>query len=338
MFIFGRYSREKPTADFGFTAWHCREAMDRSAILRADDGMLLLGRLDGRLQNSPCADIFLARARLTGAAALAGLAGVPIGVADLQAWIAGRAPPPRASEGLNDPVSVAAIFHLALSRDDDEEDPVAQATLNVLRSILDDRSEAEIYGKDDVAHFGPLWRRVRSAADAPFSAGDLLEVAGRIFDLVALTEQTTGSGADVVAVDGRSWSLPARDRDRNWLIATAVPRLLHRAGFTSRIIPSLTLLPKFLPPSRSALAELLATTLGEAAYAALRDLDGIERAVSLQSIGRPVTRRSKAPALARLLVAYPGLQPAAVAKLLNVTPQGARKLLSARSPSRPMLV
>ena len=30
-------------------------------------------------------------------------------------WIAGRSPPPRASEGLNDPISVAAIFLIALS-------------------------------------------------------------------------------------------------------------------------------------------------------------------------------------------------------------------------------
>ena len=92
--------------------------MDRLQNLRADDGLLLLGRLDGRLHSSACADIYLARARLSGAAALAGLAGVPISVRDLQAWIAGRSPPPRASEGLNDPYSVAAIFHLALSRDE----------------------------------------------------------------------------------------------------------------------------------------------------------------------------------------------------------------------------
>lgn len=74
------------------------------------DPFLLLGRLDGRLLASSYADIFLARSRLEGAAALAGLAGVPIAVGDLQTWIVGRSPPPRASEGLNDPISVAAVF------------------------------------------------------------------------------------------------------------------------------------------------------------------------------------------------------------------------------------
>ena len=47
--------------------------MTRTDNLRADDSLLLLGRLDGRLHGSPCADIFLARSRLEGATVLAGL-------------------------------------------------------------------------------------------------------------------------------------------------------------------------------------------------------------------------------------------------------------------------
>src|SRR3546814_5147456 len=73
-----------------------------------DHALLVLGRLDGRLCNSPAADIWLARARLKGASMLSGFAGVPVSVAELQNWICGRTPPPRHSEGLNDPLSVAA--------------------------------------------------------------------------------------------------------------------------------------------------------------------------------------------------------------------------------------
>ncbi|MEL0211932.1 MAG: hypothetical protein VW891_15360, partial [Novosphingobium sp.] len=61
--------------------------MTRNDNPRADDALLLLGRLDGRLQGSTSADIFLARSRLKGASTLAGLAGVPIAVKDLQDWI-----------------------------------------------------------------------------------------------------------------------------------------------------------------------------------------------------------------------------------------------------------
>ncbi len=289
--------------------------------------MLQLGRLDGRLHSSTCADIFLARSRLEGAAALAGLAGVPVDVHDLQDWIAGRSPPPRASEGLNDPISVAAVFHFAISRDEDSRDSIIRATLNVLRSVLDDRTEAEAYGRDDLAHFGPMWRFIREAADAPLSQPGLVGVAERVLELSALTETGHEAGYEVVTIDGRSLDLPPRARDRNWLIAATVPRLLHQAGLTTRVIPSLILLPKFLPPSPAALAETMMTALRKAVASGLRDLDRIERAIAASSTS-DVTRRSKAPLLSRLLMTYPGLQPRAVATLLNVTPQGARKLLA----------
>lgn len=307
--------------------------------LRTDDSLLLLGRLDGRLHSSTSADIFLARSRLVGAAALAGLAGVPIAVRDLQDWISGRSPPPRSSEGLNDPISVAAVFHLALSRDEDAQDPVGRATLNMLRSVLDDRAEAETYGRDDLAYFGPLWRSVRSAADEPFPGAELTQVADRVFELIAMTEPTSAPASGVVSRDGRALALPTRGRDRNWLIAAALPRMLYRAGFTTRIIPSLILLPKFLPPSTLELAAIMAQSIGRIAGAGLRELDAIERAASRISVALQVTKRSKAPILARLQLSYPGLQPAAVARLLNVTPQGARKLLAAMPDAlRPVLV
>lgn len=322
-----RSKHEKPTGDFGFPRWHTC-AMENVSRLSSNSPLLMLGRLDGRLHNSTAADIFLARSRLEGAAALAGLAGVPVTVRDLIDWITGRSPPPRASEGLNDPIAVAAVFHVAIARDEDASDPVTRATLNVLRTVLDDRAAGETYGRDDLAHFGPLWRIVRDAADAPFPSGDLIAVAQRVFELAAITEAAAVDASNVVSVDGRSWELPSRSRDRNWLLATAVPRLLHRAGFTTRVHPALVLLPRFLPPSPRDLAEFMAAAMARKAAGGLRDLAEMERDVArLRNDG--ATKRSKAPLLARLQLIYPGLQPAAVAKLLNVTPQGARKLLKA---------
>jgi hypothetical protein len=292
------------------------------------DPFLLLGRLDGRLLSSSCADIFLARSRLQGAAALAALAGVPITVDDLQSWIVGRSPPPRASQGLNDPISVAAVFHLALSRDEKTKDKISLATLNMLRSVLDDRAEAATYASDDLAYFGPMWRQIEAAADQPFSPADLRSISERIFELATLTRPMQQSAVDVVSFDGRVLDLPPQQRDRLWLIAVAVPRMLYRAGLTSRVIPSLILMPKFLPPSPDELVQIMAAAVGKAAYAGLRELDVIERAASRTRTDLGVTRRSKAPLLARLLLSYPGLHPAAVARLLDVTPQGARKLLA----------
>ncbi|MEL0212417.1 MAG: hypothetical protein VW891_17880, partial [Novosphingobium sp.] len=205
--------------------------------------------------------------------------------------------------------------------------------------VLDDRAEAETYATSDLAHFGPLWRKVQAAADAPFPTTDLLGVADRVFELAALTEPATTSGWDVVSLDGRTLNLPPRGRDRNWLIAVAVPRMLYRAGFTTRIIPSCILLPKYLPPSPAELVRLMVQAIGRTAQTGLRELESIERAAARIRSDLQVTKRSKAPLLARLQLSYPGLQPAAVARLLKVTPQGARKLLaSTSSGSRPVLI
>lgn len=290
--------------------------------------MLLLGRLDGRLQHSACADIWLARSRLEGAATLAGLAGVPIHVSELQAWIAGRSLPPRAIEGLNDPISVAAVFHLAICSHEDSRDPLMCATLNVLRSVLDDRQEAETYGRDDMAHFGPMWRKVREAADRPYASPDLGAVAERVLELVSLTETDHAEASKVVTFDGRTLELPRHIRNRNWVIATTVPRMLHRSGLTMRVLPSLIILPKLLPPTIDELADTMVVLLRKAVDAGLRTLSTTERSAAALKASS-ATKRSKAPLLSRLLLAYPGLAPAAVARLLGVTPQGARKLLAA---------
>ena len=300
--------------------------------------MLALGRLDGRLQNSSCTDIFLALARLEGAAALSGLAGVPVGVQDLQAWITGRSPPPRALEGLNDPISVAAVFHFAISMDENSDDPILRATLNILRSVLDDRAEADLYGGADLVHFGPMWRMIREQADAPFDCADLGEISKRVFEIAAITRPAASTATQVTTIDGRSLNLPSPTRDQSWLIASTLPRMLRRAGITLRVIPSLILLPKFLPPTPEALTAILEVSLRKIVDAGLRGLDRIEREAS-QLNALTVTKRSRAPLLARLQIAYPGLQTKAVAQLLGVTPQGARKLLATKiSVSRPVRV
>ncbi len=293
----------------------------------SEQAMLLLGRLDGRLQNSPWADIWLARARLQGAAQLAGLAGVPIDVRHLQDWISGRTPPPRASEGLSDPVSVAAVFHLAIEASTGDQGPLARATLNVLRTVLDDRSEAEVWAGSDLAYFGPAWRQARADALAPFPSPSLRAVAERIVAMlktVAIADQAT---VDVTVIDGRTLTLEPRARDRAWLVASHVPAMLHHAGLTLGTLPSLILLPKFPSHDVGALTDIVTSSLLATCQSGLKDLDWIERHGS-KALTMPVTRRSQAPLLARLALAYPGLRPSAVARLLQVTPQGARKLLA----------
>lgn len=297
------------------------------SLTSSDQAMLLLGRLDGRLQHSPWADIWLARARLQGAAQLAGLAGVPIDVRHLQDWICGRTSPPRASEGLNDPVSVAAVFHLAIEAGVGDKGPLARATLNLLRTVLDDRSEAEVWAGSDLAYFGPAWRQARIEAQAPYPSPSLRSVADRIAAMLKTVVDADQSAVDVMAIDGRTLTLEPRVRDRAWLVASHVPAMLHHAGLTLGALPSLILLPKFPPPEVGELTDVMMRSLMATCQSGLKDLNWIERQGS-KALAVSATRRSRAPLLARLALAYPGLRPSAVARLLEVTPQGARKLMA----------
>ncbi|UZW57813.1 hypothetical protein NUH86_21305 [Sphingobium sp. JS3065] len=293
----------------------------------ADHALLLLGRLDGRLCNSPATDIWLARARLKGAAALASFAGVPVFVADLQNWICGRTPPPRHSEGLNDPLSVAALFHFALSATDGH-DPIVRATLNISRTLLDDRKEADLWAPEDLVRFGPAWRMARMLIEAPYPTASFQAIAQRLIDARASLDAPVAEGPLVTTADGRQWRIEPRRFDMGWLLACHLPGAFAATGLSLRRLPSLVDLPRFLPDDAGLLAERIAAMVARQAGQGLTDLDRLEAKLKRLPAELQVTRRSKAPLLMRLLLAYPGLGKAAVARLLGISHQGATKLLA----------
>lgn len=291
-----------------------------------DHALLLLGRLDGRLQNSPARDIWLARARLKGAAALASFAGVPVSVADLQNWISGRTPPPRHSEGLNDPFSIAALFHFALSAGV-SHDPIVRATLNVSRMLLDDRKEADLWAPEDLVRFGPVWRMAQLLLEAPYPTASLRTVAQRLIDARASLETPVTEGQLVTTADGRQWRIEPRRFDMGWVLACHLPAALRAAGLALHPLPSLVELPRFLPEDGERLAEQMAVMVARQAHLGLTDLDRLETKLARLPEELHVTRRSKAPLLIRLELAYPGLSKVAVARLLGISHQGATKLM-----------
>jgi hypothetical protein len=293
----------------------------------ADHALLLLGRLDGRLQSSPVADIWLARARLRGAAALAGAAGVPIEVRDLQNWIAGRAAPPRHSEGLNDPLSVAALFHFALSAAEDRRDPLSQATLNLSRDLLDDRKEAALWGQEDIVRFGPLWRRAQEVLGAPYAAPSILAIAERLTEFRQSLAASPVEGPLMTTSDGRQWRLASGRPDMAWLAACHIPLALQGSGIALRLLPSFTDMPKLLPDDAIQLAASLQAGIFRRAREGLADLDRLEARMRRLPDDLKVTRRSKIPLLIRLELAYPGLSRVAISRLLGVSHQGATKLV-----------
>ena len=290
--------------------------------------LLLLGRLDGRLVNSPAADIWLARARLKGAAMLATVAGVPVSVKELQDWICGRTAPPRHSEGLNDPLSIAALVHFALSASESARDPLARATLNISRSLLDDRKEAQIWAPDDLVRFGPGWRAVQAAMEAPYPAPSLEAVASRLIALRGELAAPVSEAQLLTTADGRQLRIDPRRSDMGWVLACHVPATLEASGLALRRLPSFVDLPRFLPDDPGALALALAAMIERQAHEGLSELDRLEKRLARLPRLLDVTKRSKAPLLLRLELAYPGLSKTAVARLLGISHQGATKLVA----------
>jgi hypothetical protein len=293
---------------------------------------LLLGRLDGRLQTSPATDLWLARMRLKAAVFLAELAGVPITEDSLLAWITGRTPPPRRSEGLNDPLSIAALFHLALQADQTADDPVAEASLRVLRTLLDDRAEAEFYAAQDLAWFGPVFTEAKRALLAPLPSPGFLSLADRLITVHRDLGLHAGAARSVLTADGRRLDIDPRTFDTIWVLGTLLPSAYVAAGLTLRPLPCLVGLPRFLPKDPRVLAGELQTHILGAARSGLVELDRLERALLRIPAELKVTKRSKAPLLARLQLAYPDLRVPAIARLLGISPQGAVKLQAKLRP------
>ncbi|WP_255265980.1 hypothetical protein [Sphingopyxis terrae] len=259
------------------------------------------------------------------AATVAGIAGVPVDPDSILDWICGRTPPPRHSEGLNDPLSVAAIMHFLLLGEDGP-DSLARASLNTLRTLLDDRTQAEMWGRDDLVRFGRAFREARARLGAPYPSPTLLAVAERLQAIHRELEINPTEGRRVTTIDGRLLNVDPRSFGIVWLLACMLPKALAAAGVTIQQIPSLVWLPKFLTGSAAELAGEIETALGRTAWSGLAELDKLERAVAALSSDLGVTRRSKLPTLIRLELAYPGLRVPAIARLLDISPQGAAKL------------
>jgi hypothetical protein len=219
-------------------------------------------------------------------------------------------------------------MHFLLLGEDSRGDPVARASLNTLRTLLDDRAQAEMWGHDDLVRFGQAFRTARARLSEPYPSPTLLAVAERLQAVHEELDVNPSEGRTVTTIDGRQLHMDPRSFGTVWLLACMLPRALTAAGMTLQHIPSFVWLPKFLENSSAKLAEELEAALGRTAQLGLADLDRLERIVAALPSDLGVTRRSKLPTLMRLEAAYPGLRVPAIARLLNISPQGAAKLVA----------
>lgn len=106
------------------------------------------------------------------------------------------------------------------------------------------------------------------------------------------------------------------------------PGAFAATGLSLRRLPSLVALPRFLPDNADLLAGQIAAMVARQAGQGLTELDRLEAKLARLPAELTVTRRSKAPLLMRLELAYPGLSKTAVARLLGISHQGATKLVA----------
>lgn len=227
-------------------------------------------------------------------------------------------------------MSVAAVMHFALTAQQTPADDLTAATFRILRTLLDDRAEAELWGPEDLARFSGAFRAAQAAIAAPYPSPTLLAVAERLLEVQAALEVSPASDRTVTMIDGRQMILEPVSFGTIWMTACQLPRALVASGMATQILPSAVHLPRYLPNLAEELTRELENTIGLASRQGLAELDRLEGRIANLPRVVEVTRRSRLPELLRLELAYPGLRVPAIARLLGVTPQAAAKL-AARS-------
>lgn len=223
-------------------------------------------------------------------------------------------------------MSIAGVMHFALAAQQRPADDLTAATFRVLRTLLDDRAEAELWAPDDLVRFSGPFRAAQAAIAAPYPSPTLLAVAERLLEVHTALEVAPAHDRTVTTIDGRQMVLEPRSFGTIWLVACHLPRALVAVGIATRILPSIVHLPRFLPSSAGELARQLEEAIGLSSRQGLAELDRLEGRLEGLPSTLKVTRRSRLPELLRLELAYPGLRVPAIARLLGVSPQAAAKL------------
>lgn len=291
-----------------------------------DSTFAALGRLDGRLVASSAARSWMLWAALEGAVFAARNAGVPVTHSSLTDWIGGSDIPPRASEGLNDPLSVTVVFFYHLAGLKATKDSLGQSTTRLLARFLDDAGEVERWGQGDLVLYGPLWRALSSASHELAVEPHIDGVARALSELLKVSDALrTDTGITLGTVDGRSLHLP-RAQHQAWLVALMAPALLQRAGLTAHRLPNLVPALRFASHSPKDIAEELNQLIGRAVSQGTRQLGRYEQQLGALHETHSLTKRSRLSEAAELLMVFPAMTTSKLALALGITVPGAAHL------------
>lgn len=295
--------------------------------MERQNSLLALGRLDGRLTHSPARIAWSIRARFEGAAIAACNAGVPTDANAIEAWVAGSGSPPRASEGINDPLGVAAIVHFFFASLDPASGVRDRQVRRLLRGLFDSEAEASTWSGPDLVHYGPLWRALRAIAEEPGLEPSVGSITERLAQMARLVTRAADHSELVATLrDGRAVMF-GRDHPRAWLVLAMVPVLLQRSGLSANLLPSLVPRHKFLCSSVVEWRDLLAECLSRQAPAAALALKRFEREMAQLKDRYRRTSRSRLTDAAELRIALPSITRNKLAIAVNATPAGAGYLM-----------
>ena len=245
----------------------------------------------------------------------------------IEAWVAGAGSPPRVSEGLNDPLGVAAIVHYFFASLEPATGNRERQVRRLLHGLFDAEAEALTWSGADLIHYGPLWNALRKIAQEPGLEPSLTAIAARLSQMARLVTRAADHSELVATLpDGQAVTF-SRDHPRAWLVLGMVPVLLQRSGLSVNLLPSLVPRHKFLCSSVVEWRDLLTECLARQAPAAASALERFEREMAQLHTRYRRTSRSRLADAAELRIALPSLTRNKLAMAVNATPAGARYLM-----------
>ena len=285
-----------------------------------------LGRLEGRLHNSPSRLSWLLATRIRGVAFSAENAGVPVDTDDVRQWFSGLRFAPRYLEGLNDPISVSTVAHFYLQSlldIPDDENTIANAKLS---AVCDLKKWALEWSPQEYRIYDKLSRAVAKSTSRLGIGTSISRVSNVCAKALTLADQL---GRKISERQSQPIAPElVRSTPIAWMVSTRIPCLLVRAGIVGCAMPSLIPSLRFTDLVADRIERAILARLATEVSFGLKELDRLEKERALLNEHPAFTKRSRIYAAADIMQALPRIRNKPLARTLGITPQGAGYLIT----------
>lgn len=285
-----------------------------------------LGRLEGRLYNSPSRLSWLLAMRIRGVAFSAENAGVPVDSDDVRLWFSGQELAPRHREGLNDSISVSTVAHFylqGLSDIPDEENAIASAKLS---DVCDHHKWLLDWAFEEYRTYKKLFKAVTKSTSKLELGISISRVANGCARALKVADQLGRKISD--------WqSQPigpelVRSTPVAWMVSTRIPYMLVRSGIVGCAMPSIIPSLRFTDLSTERIELAILARMATEVPVGLKELDRLEKERAFLNESSAFTKRSRMCAAADIIQALPRIRREPLARTLGITPQGAGYLIA----------